>query len=55
MDIDLILNRADYQTLLFAGFILEKYRDLKEKDPESARKIETRVFTRPFLLNIMDN
>ncbi|MBU0972591.1 MAG: SEC-C domain-containing protein [Proteobacteria bacterium] len=55
MDIDIILNRADWQILLFADFILDKYRDLKESDPESARKIETRVFTRSFLLNILDN
>ena len=55
MDIDLILSRADYHLPLFADFILHEYRDLKESDPESARKIENRVFTRPFLLNIMDN
>ncbi len=55
MDIDLILSRADYQVPLFADFILDKYRDLKKTDPESARKIEARVFTRSFLLNILDN
>jgi tetratricopeptide (TPR) repeat protein len=54
MNLDDILSRGDYQIPLFADFILEKYRDLKQRDPESASKIETQVFTRSFLLNFLD-
>ncbi len=55
LNIETILSRGDFQIPVFANFILNKYKDLKEVDPEAAHKIETRVFTPSFLLSILDN
>jgi len=55
LNIDTILDRGDFQIPFFSDFILNKYNDIKDIDHESACKIEARVFTPSFLLNILDN
>lgn len=53
MDWDTLLTRVDCQTPFFASFILDKYADIKETDPEGAKQIETRFFTPEFLISVL--
>ncbi len=55
MNVEKIINSVDFKEPLFANFIIEKYESLKINDPESAKKIETHVFTEDFILEIINS
>jgi len=53
IDLDIIIERGRFEHPFFAEFILNKYEDIKEGDPDGAWKIESRVFTPEFLNKIL--
>ncbi len=52
MDLDLLLEKADFHSPFFADFIIRKYADLNISDPGRAQKIADRIFTPEFITHM---